>query len=74
MIYDENILFPENHGENCKQNGKTVGAIGVIGPTRMNYKKVISMIDGIAGGVSDVLSEGAPPLPEITAGGSNGEH
>ena len=23
MIYDENILFPENHGENCKQNGKT---------------------------------------------------
>ena len=60
-----------------KQNGKTVGAIGVIGPTRMNYKKVISMIDGIAGGVSEVLSEGnAPQVSELLpeSGGSSGEH
>lgn len=40
-----------------KQGDRTVGAIGIIGPTRMNYKKVISMIDGIAEGVSDILSE-----------------
>ncbi|MBQ7835766.1 MAG: heat-inducible transcription repressor HrcA [Clostridia bacterium] len=40
-----------------KQGDKTVGAIGVIGPTRMNYKKVISMVDGIAGSVSELLSE-----------------
>ncbi len=40
-----------------KQGEKTVGAIGIIGPTRMNYKKVISMIDGIAGSVSELLSE-----------------
>ena len=39
-----------------KQDGKTVGALGIIGPTRMNYKKVISMIDGIAGSVSELLS------------------
>ena len=60
-----------------KQNGKTVGAIGVIGPTRMNYKKVISMIDGIAGGVSEVLSEGnAPQISELLpeSGGPSGEH
>ncbi len=60
-----------------KQNGKTVGAIGVIGPTRMNYNKVISMIDGIAGGVSEVLSEGTSGsmrdlLPE--SGGQSGEY
>ncbi len=40
-----------------KQGDKTVGALGIIGPTRMNYKKVISMIDGIAESVSDILSE-----------------
>ena len=40
-----------------KQGDKTVGALGVIGPTRMNYKKVISMIDGIAGSVSEILTE-----------------
>ena len=40
-----------------KQGDRTVGAIGVIGPTRMNYKKVISMVDGIAGSVSELLSE-----------------
>ncbi len=40
-----------------KQGDRTVGALGIIGPTRMNYKKVISMIDGIAESVSDILSE-----------------
>ena len=40
-----------------KKDGRTVGALGIIGPTRMNYKKVISMIDGIAGSVSELLSE-----------------
>lgn len=38
-----------------KKDGKTVGALGVIGPTRMNYKKVISMIDNITDSISDVL-------------------
>ena len=38
-----------------KKDGRTVGALGVIGPTRMNYTKVISMIDSITDGISDVL-------------------
>lgn len=38
-----------------KSSGKTVGALGIIGPTRMNYKKVISMIDSITDSISDVL-------------------
>lgn len=45
-----------------KKDGRTIGAIGVIGPTRMNYQKVISMIDNITNSVSDVLD--APPALE----------
>ncbi len=36
--------------------GKPVGAIGIIGPTRMNYRKVIATIDSLTKGVSDELS------------------
>ncbi len=36
-------------------DGKTVGAIGVIGPTRMDYKRVIATIDNVANGVSAAL-------------------
>jgi len=43
-----------------KKDGKTVGAIGIIGPTRMNYNKVISMIDNITDSISDML--GTPAL------------
>lgn len=38
-----------------KKDGHTVGALGVIGPTRMDYTKVISMIDNITNSISDVL-------------------
>ncbi len=38
-----------------KKDGRTVGALGVIGPTRMNYTKVISMIANITNSISDVL-------------------
>lgn len=38
-----------------KKDGRTVGALGIIGPTRMNYRKVISMIDDITNSISDVL-------------------
>ena len=51
-----------------KRDGKTVGALGVIGPTRMNYTKVISMIDNITDSISDVLD--APK--ENTNGGKDG--
>lgn len=38
------------------ENGVPVGAIGVIGPTRMNYSRVIATIDGLTKSVSDALS------------------
>lgn len=37
------------------ENGRTVGAIGIIGPTRMDYKRVIATIDSLTRGVSEVL-------------------
>jgi heat-inducible transcriptional repressor len=33
------------------------GAIGIIGPTRMNYKKVIPVVDDTAKALTQILSE-----------------
>ena len=41
-----------------KRDGVLVGAIGVIGPTRMNYSRVIAMIDHLSRGVSNLIEEG----------------
>jgi heat-inducible transcriptional repressor len=51
------------------QNGKTVGAIGVLGPARMDYAKVLATLEGISGNVESLLSpeqkqlqDGSKPL------------
>lgn len=38
-------------------NGKTVGAIGVIGPLRMDYARVLATLDNLGENVSNLLSE-----------------
>jgi heat-inducible transcriptional repressor len=38
-----------------KKNGKTVGVIGVLGPRRMDYKKVLKTLDEIGVSVSDII-------------------
>ena len=38
-------------------NGKTVGAIGVIGPLRMDYAKVLTTLDNLGDNISHLLSE-----------------
>ncbi len=38
-----------------KKDGKTIGAIGVIGPTRMDYAKVLSTISSISGNIASML-------------------
>ena len=43
-----------------KKGGKAIGAIGVIGPTRMDYSKVISTIDCLARLLSDRQSKQLP--------------
>jgi len=41
-----------------KSGGHVVGTIGIIGPTRMDYSRVISMIDQLSAGIRDALGEG----------------
>ncbi len=45
-------------------DGQGTGTVGVIGPMRMHYSRAISMVDGVARAVSDVLSRSARPPQE----------
>ena len=45
-----------------KKDGKTIGAIGVIGPTRMDYAKVLSTITSISGNISSMLEGDTPRI------------
>ncbi len=40
------------------KDGKTVGAIGVLGPARMDYARVLATIEEITGSVEAVLGDG----------------
>ena len=46
-----------------KRGGKTVGAIGVIGPLRMDYAKVLATIESLCGNISDLMGSGEDFLP-----------
>ena len=46
-----------------RSNGKTVGAIGVIGPLRMDYARVLATLDNLGGNISYLLNE-TKQLPE----------
>ena len=39
------------------RDGKTLGAIGVIGPLRMDYAKVLATISGLSGRLADMINE-----------------
>ena len=41
-----------------RRGGRVVGAIGVIGPRRMDYSKVIATIDQLAGRIDEMLGGG----------------
>ena len=41
-----------------RRGGRVIGAIGVIGPRRMDYSKVIAVIDRLAAGIDDMLNGG----------------
>ncbi len=41
-------------------DGQIVGTVGVVGPTRMSYDRVISVVDVTARLLSGALSHGAP--------------
>ncbi len=43
--------------KSIKRGDRVIGAIGIIGPRRMNYSKVISTIDHLASGIDNLLNE-----------------
>ncbi len=53
------------------RNGKTLGAIGILGPRRMDYAKVVATIEGLTGNVESILNDG-DAIPEGN-GGNNGD-
>ena len=40
-----------------KLNGKLIGRIGVIGPTRMDYKRVISTVKSISDAMNEIINQ-----------------
>lgn len=49
----ENVSFVT---KDCYLGGQPAGGVAVIGPTRMNYSKIISVVDYAADRVSDVMN------------------
>ncbi len=41
----------------CRDEDKTIGAVGIVGPTRMNYSKAISIVDTAARFITKILTE-----------------
>ena len=52
------------------KNGKRVGVIGVIGPRRMDYAKVLATLEELGSNITGMLGDGMQ-LPEKTADGDD---
>ena len=51
------------------KDGKTLGAIGILGPRRMDYAKVLATLEGLTGNIADLIGSNN----QLTGGKSNGE-
>ncbi len=60
-IMDDSTLIYKN----LKLGGKTIGAIGIIGPCRMDYSKVLSTIDRLSEEINNMSSLDALPEGRI---------
>lgn len=56
-IMDDSTLIYKN----LKLNGKTIGAIGIIGPCRMDYSKVLATIDQLSNEINKLSDIGELP-------------
>lgn len=45
-----------------KKDGRTIGAVGIIGPLRMDYAKVLATIDSLGGNIASLLDGGEQKL------------
>ncbi len=55
------------------KDGKPIGAIGVIGPLRMDYARVLSTLDGLSGNIADLLGESMAQLSDGSSGETHSE-
>ena len=52
-----------------KKDGRTIGAVGIIGPLRMDYAKVLATIDSLGGNIANLLDGGEQKLIADPDGG-----
>ncbi len=45
------------------KDGKTLGAIAILGPARMDYAKVLATLEGLSGNITSLLAEDKKSLP-----------
>ena len=57
VINNSTIVFKP-----IKNKGRTVGAIGVIGPLRMDYARVLATLDSLGGNITQLLTK--PKYPD----------
>ncbi len=46
------------------KDGKTLGAIGVLGPRRMDYARVLATLEGLSDNIEDIIRAGKQPRNE----------
>ncbi|MCQ2432305.1 MAG: heat-inducible transcriptional repressor HrcA [Clostridia bacterium] len=46
------------------EDGRSIGALGVIGPLRMDYARVVGVIEYMAKRLEDLMNEGSAALPD----------
>lgn len=56
IMNNSTLIYKTIHRE-----GAPICAIGIIGPTRMNYKRAIALIDTLSDGVTDLISGRSMP-------------
>ncbi len=74
LIGSENPLDASHNStlifKTIESEGHTVGAIGVIGPRRMDYSKVITTVEYLSGQIASMLGNPTLPLKQEEKGGT----
>ena len=77
FIGSENVLDSMTNSsliyKTVKKNGRVIGAVGVIGPRRMEYSKVIATVENLAKGVSEIIAGEAPAATNLLGDGKGSE-
>ena len=77
FIGSENVLDSMTNSsliyKTVKKDGRVIGAVGVIGPRRMEYSKVIATVENLAKGVSEIIAGEAPAATNLLGDGKGSD-